>query len=233
MSVSQIVDVAAIVLVLCIVYTSFRKGFLRSVLELAGYVVSAVVARVLCIPVGGWLYDTLLKAHAQQIVSQYLTAFAQLPGVNDGFDGVLAKYHIPASVLPAEVVQGEVPMPSGTAAAALMSGVVNPIALSIGRGIAFLVLFFLCLWVCRGIARATEVFNHIPLIGGLNRLLGAAVGVVKAALVLFVLDVVVSAVLPLTSLSGQTAAVASVLNHSAVAQIVDELNPLKDVLLKR
>lgn len=232
MSVSQIVDVAAIVLVLCIVYTSFRKGFLRSVLELAGYVVSAVVARVLCIPVGGWLYDTLLKSNAQQLVSQYLSSLASL-GDTQSLESLLSRYGIPASLLPGSVSQGTATITNGTASQALMGSVVDPIALAIGRGIAFLVLFFLCLWVCHAIARATEVFNHIPLIGGLNRLLGAAVGVAKAALVLFVLDVVVSAVLPLTSLSGQTAAAASILSHSAVYQAVDGMNPLKDVLLKR
>ena len=233
MSISWIIDLAAIALVIGMVVTSYHKGLIRSVIELAGYVVAAVAAKVLCIPAGNWLYNIVFRSHAEQFVTKYLTSFAQSPGVDDGFDGVLAQYHISSSVLPAEVVQGAAPIPSGTASAALMDGVVNPIGLAIGRGIAFVVIFFLVLWIVGLIARATQALNHIPVLGAVNRLLGAAVGVAKAVLVIFVLAAAVSAMLPLSVFSGGTAAVKEALDHSTVYQYVDFVNPLKDVLLKR
>lgn len=230
MSISRIIDVAAILLVIFMVMTSYRKGFVRSVVELVGYVVAAVAARVLCVPAGNWLYTNFLRADAGSLVSKYLSSLAA--GTGEGLGSLLAQYHIPSGVLSAQLPGGTAQITADTASSALMSGVVDPIGLAVGRGIAFVVIFFLVLWIIGIVAAASQALNRIPVLGAVNRLFGAAAGVVKAALVLFVLAAAVAAVLPLSVFSGQAAAVRSVLSHSAVYLYVDRINPLKDVLLK-
>lgn len=229
MSISQIIDVIVILLVISMVLTSYRKGFVRSVVELVGYVVAVVAARILCMPAGDWIYAHFFRSEAGSLVSKYLASLAS--GAGEGLGSLLSQYHISPEVLPSQLAGGAA-VTSGTASSALMSAVVDPIGLAVCRGLAFAVIFFLVLWAIGLVAAMSQSLNRIPVLGAVNRLFGAGVGVVKAALLLCVLEAAVAALLPLSAFSGQAASVQSVLNHSAAYQYVDRINPLKDILLK-
>src|SRR5659263_10153 len=182
---SIIFDVVTVGLILIIIISSALKGFVRSIFELCGYIASFIVASIFSVPLGNFLYVHIIKAPFYNGASEYISSLTG--GAQQVFRQFLTDYHLSTQVL-----DNAAKSPSDAVNGAVMNGLVAPMGNLIGRGIAFVVIFFLCLFLVRILARVGDIINKLPVIGGLNRLLGAAVGIIKATIIMFLICTIIA-----------------------------------------
>jgi uncharacterized membrane protein required for colicin V production len=125
---------------------------------------------------------------------------------------------------------------AGTYAGAKNAAVADAAAsagLLIGRVAAFAIILIVCLIVAGLIAHAFRGVNRLPVLGGLNRLAGAVLGAVTAALVMFVLSAAISALMPLSAAQKDHAVItASTIDSTYVFKYIYQADPLDKMLLK-
>ena len=68
-------------------------------------------------------------------------------------------------------------------------------AITVMSAVTFLVVFLLCLWLVKLLSKALVHVRDIPLVGPVNTLFGAVIGVLQAAIILYLLFVVFQFVL--------------------------------------
>lgn len=153
---------------------SWRKGFLASLTELIGAVVGVGVAvwasRSLSVPI----YEQFVSGSVSEKVE---TAVAQSGG--DLAAAVQAMDFLPDTVRDtlAQLVQG-----AGSALPEQITTALEPILLPFVQVLLFVVLCMVVRWVFRLLVGLLRHVNGVPLLGGVNRLLGLVLGLMTGAL---------------------------------------------------
>ena len=160
---SLIWDAALAALILFVVIRSVRRGFVSSFIHLLGVAASCIVAALTAGKAAAWLYDGYLAERVEQSVSdslrEKLEAFA---GLLDRID------------------------PTDTISAAA-GDAVRTMAVSLLTMVAFLIIFLLAMLIVRALVRLTRSVNRVPVVGGINRLLGGALGAAEAFLLCYLI----------------------------------------------
>lgn len=160
---SLIWDAALAALTLFVVIRSVRGGFVSSFIHLLGVAASCIVAALTAGKAAAWLYDGYLAERVEQSVSdslrEKLEAFA---GLLDRID------------------------PTDTISAAA-GDAVRTMAVSLLTMVAFLIIFLLAILIVRALVRLTRSVNRVPVVGGINRLLGGVLGAAEAFLLCYLI----------------------------------------------
>jgi uncharacterized membrane protein required for colicin V production len=218
-------DISTVVIILAVIWINARKGFLRSLAELAGFVVSLAAAAVFSAPAGEWLYTHFIRAAFRGAVASYINSFADKAG--QGIAALLAEYKIDshAAVSAAQSVGSAV---SGQS----VSGVADPLGEVIGRGAAFILIFIVCLAAAGLIARALGHVNRLPILGGMNRFGGALLGAVTAVLLIFALCTLTAALIPVFAMQSTPPISDAVIAKTDIFRHFYDVNPFKGILFK-
>lgn len=83
-------------------------------------------------------------------------------------------------------------------AGAITDNIVKPVVLVPMRALIFLILFVIILIVLGLAAKLMKGINKIPLIGGINKILGAAAGLIQGAVVIFLICIFIQVVIALS-----------------------------------
>ena len=160
---SLIWDAALAALILFVVIRSVRRGFVSSFIHLLGVAASCIVAALTAGKAAAWLYDGYLAERVEQSVSdslrEKLEAFA---GLLDRID------------------------PTDTISAAA-GDAVRTMAVSLLTMVAFLIIFLLAMLIVRALVKLARSGNRVPVVGGINRLPGGAMGAVEAFLLCYLI----------------------------------------------
>ena len=211
LTVSIALDIILVVLMISIVYKSYRRGFLASLFNLLGTVVSYTLAAMFSRPISGWIYDSFIEERAVAAIEgklaevsvggmtlDNLAGFAEIADFRDtlvrGIAGALEEvcpglefFSRSSSADTAASVLDQIR--DGTAIAqAVADRAVEPAVINILSIGVFFVLFSVVMFVVRMLVRMGRGVNHVPLVGGLNRLAGLALGVVYAGMLGYVLS---------------------------------------------
>lgn len=84
-------------------------------------------------------------------------------------------------------------------AAVIESEIVAPAVITILKGIIWIIAMFILMAISRTIAAAFKGLNKVPIIGPVNSLLGAALGLAEGAVVIYIFSQIVKLVCYLTS----------------------------------
>lgn len=153
---------------------SWQKGFLASLTELIGAVLGVGIAvwasRTLAPPI----YDQFVSGSVSEKVE---TALAQSGG--DLAAAVQGMDFLPETVREtlAQLVQG-----AGNTLPDQITTALEPVVLPFVQVLLFVVLCMVVRWVFRLLVGLLRHVNGIPLLGGVNRLFGLAMGLVTGAL---------------------------------------------------
>jgi uncharacterized membrane protein required for colicin V production len=251
MSASMALDVLTVAIILYAVLTSSRRGFAKTAVELTGYVASIAVAYVFSAPVGNWLYASFVKPTLYSQVNGYIssavsksaaTAAQQTAAVTNSqlsdflsaipanFDAFLSAFGLRSGSL--ETLSNSAAKTGGNQATSLiMSGIVEPVGTALSRGIAFAALFAVCILVVRLLANVISAVFKLPGLNILNRLGGAALGIVKGLLLMLLITTVAALLIPMLSLQQNPWLSAKVIDQTAVFRIIYHMNPLTGILL--
>ncbi len=198
-----IYDLVLGLLLLSILYRSWRQGFIASFIRLAGTAAGFLVASFLSRPMAERLYDGLLAKKVEAYVADTLLApDSPLSSALAGLDQAgSAALHLVTQFLSERGLDFYTAGDAGEMGEKILSGILNgtdpaatvaqvvikPMALTILQTVIFFVILTLAGMVVRAITRVGLGVNHIPLVGGLNRLAGLACGTVYALLLGYVI----------------------------------------------
>lgn len=189
---------------------SYRLGLLAALLNLLGTAAAFVLSAWASRPGAAWLYDRFVHQRVVDSVSQRLDAFSLGGLTADNLVGLGSLGPVRGALLPglASLLEEAVPgltffsrqssMETASAvldevgagaqlAQAIARTAVQPVVTNILSIAVFFVLFSLTAFVVRLLVKLGRGVNHIPLVGGLNRLAGLGLGLLYAGLLAYAL----------------------------------------------
>ena len=198
-------DIICIVLVIGVGMIGYIKGAINTLIGLAGFIASFVIARIFSAPVTNWLLNVepvknfINDAITQNVInavgqdgSEALTNLQGIAGL-DFLSGITD-----TSAL------------SGSAAAAqAVNQALQPVIYQLANGFVFLILLLLCSAAFGIIRHIGKGMNRVPVIGTANRVAGLAIGLVIG---LVIAVIVIAVVLYYGIFSGDVAIVQMVKN---------------------
>ncbi|MBQ8291007.1 MAG: CvpA family protein [Clostridia bacterium] len=223
-TVNSILDIIAIVVFLIFGFIAARKGFVDCIFGMVSTILAVVLAFLLINTVtnltGG------LFGLQNMLINGCIEGFAKIKGFDidistGGLTAALQEKNLP-NFLVKIIVDGvgNKSIPAGTTLAKIVGGTIGELA---GKLIIFLILFALLkliLSLLRNVV--SSIVENLPLVNGLNRLLGFAVGVVQGFLIVCVVIAVVS-VIP-------SQGIVNFFNQSAILKFIYNKNPIHTIL---
>lgn len=152
---------------------SWRKGFLAGLAELAGTLFSAAAAMFGSRALAPQLYDWFVREAVTEKVQQAVTE------TGTGLDGTLQGLDFLPEAL-RETLTGLVET-AGTGLSDQIGTLLEPVILPLVQVLVFVVLCSVLRIVVALLVRLLQCINVVPLVGGVNRLLGLVLGLCTGA----------------------------------------------------
>ena len=163
-----IIDVALIAVIVVSVFHYARKGFVAGLMDLVGNLASLALAWVVSGKLSPTVFENFFKSG---LIEQTARTIQQQGGVNlsvilDGLSGILPQKFIDDI--------------TASAAGMLDSGApdIAQLVVPLITVVVFFATFVLCRVVIAFLVTVLTNINKIPLLGGVNRILGVCIGVV-------------------------------------------------------
>ncbi len=176
-----VLDIAVVLLIIgCAVFYAHR-GFVAAIVSFAGTLASFALAWLAARLLPQPLFDSLLRPGMEE---QLGAAIAQQGDVTSEMLMPALQGVLPENV--AKMVAGSVgeafDYSAPELAAAIVDGLISPIVLPLLAMAVFLIAFLLLRLLVQLLRRLGKGVNNVPVIGGINRALGACCGVLIALL---------------------------------------------------
>ena len=174
---NYLLDFIFILIVAIFVFLSVKKGFVRSLIEVVGYVLAIVLAISISTPASNYIYD---KAIEPGLITSIDNAIAEksdeaIEVLPDYIKGILNDSDLFTNI--ENILSGD--NDNSTAVAQQISDIVQPIAVGIIKTILSIVIFAILLIVVNILARIINSMFKGVVLGTANKVLGAALGGVK------------------------------------------------------
>lgn len=183
-----ILDVIFILIVILFMLISAKKGFVRTFLEISGI----VLAMVLAVSLSGYIADFVCSGYIIPGLTNLITSSLEGAGEN-------LVENIPAIVVTISNLAGlgedfiSTAVTSGASSAAVtICESVTPFLISLIKTIAIVILFFVLNVIFRFLAKRINSIFNISILGKVNKLLGAFVGIIKGAVFAVLFCIIVS-----------------------------------------
>lgn len=258
---SLALDALTVIITILIIIYSYRKGLVKSIIELGGCVAAFAASYFLSSPLGLWIGTHFLEKVVRGKVDSYIssaqsTALAGINGIASGapasFQQVLSvmtggSFSVPnksanvqnASSAISHVASSSAAVASGAASSvsSLASGaadtITKAIAVALGRCIAFFIILAICFIIIKIIANLSNAIYRIPVIGTLNAIGGMVIGVAEALVVLFIFSCLVSIAISFCALQKDPPLTNTAINQTYIFKYVHNINPLTQLLFKK
>lgn len=189
----MVIDILLICIFLAAVLVAAKKGIVRTVLDIAAFVLTVLLAAQIASPIAKTLYSSCMSDRIEAKIEETLTtgeaatntkkAAAVLESVPGFVKGYLEKSGINADTLAQKIASGQA---GKDTASYLETELAQPICEAVLTGILFLlfcaVLGGLLQWVAGGIAKLFK----LPIVKTANAALGAVFGALKGAVLVYI-----------------------------------------------
>lgn len=193
---SILLDLMILAVIAITALLSARRGFVRTVIEVAGVIAAIFIASSLSTPIANATYGSLIEKPLVSAVSSSADDSAQgltervwdsLPGfVTDNAE----KFGFSKDAL-AQKLGDNVGNGAENAVQTAADTLVKPTVTRLLAGLYFTLLFIVLTFVVRFLARVVNKMFSFSLVGSLNRTLGGVIGAVKGIIIAFVICTVV------------------------------------------
>lgn len=231
--VKLIPDIMVIAVVLICILTGRRHGFMRTVIELVGYIAVVMLSIAIANYASGAIYNNFVSKsvtvkteaaiaeNGSDVTSSVDKLFEDMPAfVLNTLDACgITKDNVKGKI------SGAVTNGASAAGAAVSEALRSPITsviavlLSITLFIIGMVLVKLLAKLCNGIV------NKIPIVGKANSVLGAIVGAFKGVVIVCILVWIIAMMLPFFS-KGILGITSETVENSYIFSIINNYNPL-------
>lgn len=229
---SWILDGIIVLLLVIAVVLGYKRGFITTAVQLAGYVFAFLIAMSLSTTVAEFTYDHFI---GEKITESVSVAFSDNTGstVSEKVEGMLET--LPAFLQTAlsenEEVQNALTnienKTENTITAVtetVVEQILRPVVVALLRFVIFLILFLILLLVVKLLSKLVKPLAKLPLIRQIDGLLGIVLGAVNGC----VFSIVAVTVMQLIITAGSTTGpfTAENLQNSLLASWIADMNPL-------
>ena len=195
--------VCLFVIVVCI-WQSYRRGFAASLVNFCGKVIALVGAYAMSAPLAQWIYTRFIEADMVSGIAQNLQLATDEAGafliggaeiitlLNTYFSSTkmpFSSYFINNLNNSTQTIHDSVSAGAQVMAQNVADSVCKPVIVGIFAAAAVILLFVIFSLIIGGLVKALQVVNKIPLIGGVNKLLGGIFGVLVALMILYMIAI--------------------------------------------
>lgn len=183
---SILMDLIALVILIVCIILNMKRGFLRSIVaffgNLAAFVVSIFAARAIAPFIFRQFFRRGMESRMAELIQAY--AIDSTRGLLDNLVGFLPEQTLEGF---AASLDGTLNFSAPNIASQVVDNVVAPVLTPFIAVIVFLVIFLLLWIVLKVLYLMARAVSAIPMLGGMNRLLGAVVGILIAAIYIYLI----------------------------------------------
>ncbi len=236
---SYILDAVSLIIVCFFAWRCSKKGFVKAAVLFFGFVIAAVIARYVSLPIANFIYDSFVAEKVSQTISMKLatssvigpmtdlsikidSALDSLPEILRNATGFLmGSSEAETAVSSAMVEAGK------TLSESIETEVVKPAVISLLQSILFIVLFVILSFLIKKLAFVGGYFNKIPVVGKLNMFLGGVLGTLEGLIIVFLIAVALH--FSLLLLGDKIPITETDIDNSFVFKFFYEKNPLINI----
>lgn len=202
-----ILDLILVAIIVFFIWRSAKRGFVRVVVELVGYLLVLYIAFVCSAPLATVCYDTFA---APSVTNSIETAIKGAVGnsANAAADDVIdsipdfisesaSRFGFSTNGLKS-TLQSSLNQGTEKAAVAVADYVARPIITGFIRSLLVILIFLIGFFLVRLLARAINTAFKLPIIGTANRFLGGGIGLLKGFVFAFLFCIIISALVSVT-----------------------------------
>ena len=185
---SIIIDLIIVAIILVTALISAKQGFVRAVVEVAGFVAAVLVAFSVSAPLADITYEKVIEPPILSTAQTADSVWESLPSfITDNSEKLgITKEHIEKIVVESTLSSTD------TALNEISQKAVKPVATGILETLYAVILIVVLLFVVKILAKLLNKAFSFSVVGKLNRTLGGLLGVVKGlAIALIVCEIVV------------------------------------------
>ncbi len=232
-----VIDLILIALFAGIVYASYKKGFVASLIGIVAYIAALFVAMTFSVGLVSYSYNNFVRDRLVTAVSDKLSSATNFEGALEAFPDYITNAIGSFGVNSQEIVEqvnsklaDNTQQISQEVAEEIVDLIAHPIVTTVLRSLFFLVLFIVCLFVFKFVGkRLGRLVNKIPIVGTANALLGALLGVVKGAVIVMIICALTYMILP--SVEGSVPILTQEsIDNSLIFSFVEKYNPITIIL---
>ena len=235
----NIIDLLLVILAIVIIVMSAKKGFVASCLDAFSVVISGFASYKFFEPVAEWVYNFCVRdlvkttfARALDDMSSNLSFSEKVSGMIDSLPQTALKIAEGMGVNPKSLI-GSINQSVASDKGAFIDVVTDKIAynvmITITQILVFIALFVIICLLVRFFANFfSDIFKKLPLVGGVDSLLGGVLGAVKVAIVL----VVVTSVLYIIFSTAEADSPLTIIGESKFYNFLAGYNPVITFLNK-
>ena len=192
---SIILDVILVLIVLFVAWRSAKRGFVRTLIEMVGYVLAIVLAFSMASFLSKQIYESFVRPSIVKTIEANLGDFNgdNLSKVFNNIKNNIPSYMLTAagynSEIESKIADEIVNSKSNTskAAADITDQLAKPAMTYILNIILIFILFFLFMLVVRFLAKVLNSLFNVPVLGTVNTLLGGILGIFKGVIIALLL----------------------------------------------
>ncbi len=200
-----IYDVVIVIIALMFISKAMRKGFIASLITTLGYFVSLALAifggRFLANLAFAMFFESPIANSIDSKVSQSFDASSignmlgsAVESVPKMFRGIVENQQLTSSQM-ADEIGSQVISGQMTIGHAITQNYIQPIVCIILQIILSAILFSILMFAVKIISRMARGVKKIPLIGPINKLLGGALGLVQAVIIIYLISLLAGMIL--------------------------------------
>lgn len=198
----MIVDIIIIAIVVLFVIIGVKRGLAKTILNLAGLVLTAVSAYYISSFLSQLFYDMFIKqtviTNTQQIIEQNGIDYAVsncLEAVPQWVNGIIS-FIVGAFGISLNEFQNQITVPANISSSAsqVIESVLAPVVTSVLSIILVIILFIIILIIVKKLVKLVLRIFNIPVIKQINQFLGGIVGLAEGLLIVFIAVNIISMV---------------------------------------
>ena len=229
MSVSLIATIIVIAFLVVFVCIGFYKGFLRIILTTFSLVITLILAGALVQPVADYVENkTVVGPRIQNKIEEYVDT--KLSGVSSSVADAETNFieSLPLTASMKQDLENKNTLSNyvDQGVSSFSEYISANLTTIIIKVLSYILLFIVIYLLIRLILRLCNVINHIPVIGGVNRILGAVIGFAEGILFLWLLCLAVQ-MLAATDIG---IAAQQAINESKILTYIFEHNYLMEIV---
>lgn len=230
----NIIDIVLILVVALSVVLAIKKGLLRSIVELAGFLLGVPASMALAKAIAPSIYSNLFQQKLMDSTLEKINSYGDVSGFLSKIEDTIQSFPFSLEGLGRQFgvdINGTLSgMSAGLSNSAIaeryVDSILKPVITLLCTGVLFL-LFFVLIIILVKIVSFLLKNSHLP--HGLreaNGALGAVMGLVKGAVLVFVACTILGAVQMGLSIKQEPSKFASTIASSFIVEKVNQFNPL-------
>ena len=198
-----IVDIIILVVFGGIVISSIKKGFFKSLFELAGTLISLVIARTMSEGFAPQVFDSFVRKSAETYLGNALgevgtkdyalQAQEALNSIPEALSGIMNLMGIDKAAMLEKIQSAD--LSENNLVESLMTSVIEPVAVAVLQFVIFIILAVAVGFLLKIVVRLLDgIIKKLPAVKQLNSALGAVFGVFRGIIVVAILSMLLSIV---------------------------------------